>query len=134
MKHLLEQNSLTSQVTVSSSATSGEEITCGVGNPMYPPAKAELRRHGVPFEEREATRLILSDYEKYDLFIGMDDRNVHNMLRIFNGDPKNKIRKLMDYTITPKDVSDPWYSDRFDIAYNDIYSGCKALLEQITGK
>ena len=29
------------------------------------------------------------------------------------------------------DVADPWYSDRFDIAYADIYRGCDALLEYI---
>ena len=46
--------------------------------------------------------------------------------------PEGKIHKLMDYTARGGDVADPWYSDRFDIAYRDIYEGCAALLESLT--
>ncbi len=69
-----------------------------------------------------------SDYDKYDLFIGMDSANIRNMLRIFGGDPAGKVHKLMDYTARGGDVADPWYSERFDVAYRDIYEGCTALL------
>ena len=72
------------------------------------------------------------DYDKYDLFIGMDSANIRNMHRIFGNDAQNKIRKLMDYTERKGDVADPWYSDRFDIAYRDIYDGCAALLKELT--
>lgn len=37
----------------------------------------------------------------------------------------------MDFTTRKDDVADPWYSNRFDIAYNDIMDGCRGLLEQI---
>ena len=69
-----------------------------------------------------------SDYDKYDLFIGMDSANIRNMLRIFGGDPAGKVHKLMDYTARGGDVADPWYSERFDVAYRDIYDGCTAIL------
>ena len=39
--------------------------------------------------------------------------------------------KLMDYTDRHGDVSDPWYTRDFNVAYQDIYDGCKALLEQV---
>ena len=50
---------------------------------------------------------------------------------ILGGDKDGKISKLLDYTDKKGDVSDPWYSDRFDIAYSDIYRGCVALLEKL---
>lgn len=131
MKDMVKRMGLESEFVIASSATSDEEIRNGVGNRMYPPAQAELRRNGIPFEPRRATRLDASDYGKYDLFIGMDSANIRNMNRILKGDPENKIHKLMEYTSTPGDVSDPWYSDRFDIAYNDIYKGCQALIEHL---
>ena len=53
------------------------------------------------------------------------------MMRILGSDPEHKVHKLLDYTKRGGDVADPWYSDRFDIAYCDIYEGCKALLEQL---
>ena len=37
----------------------------------------------------------------------------------------------MDYTTRGGDVADPWYSERFDVAYRDIYEGCTALLDAI---
>lgn len=134
MKDMVKRMGLENKFFIASSATSDEEIRNGVGNRMYPPAQAELRRNGVPFEPRRATRLDASDYGKYDLFIGMDSANIRNMNRILKGDPNGKISKLMEYTSTPGDVSDPWYSDRFDVAYNDIYKGCQALIEHLVAQ
>ena len=111
--------------------TSTEEIWNGIGNPVYPPAKAELEKHGLSCDGKRAVQLQKNDYDKYDLFIGMDSANIRNMLRIFGGDPAGKVHKLMDYTPRGGDVADPWYSERFDVAYRDIYEGCKALLDVV---
>ena len=43
----------------------------------------------------------------------------------------NKIHKLLEYAGRTDDVADPWYSRRFDIAYQDIYEGCTGLLEYL---
>lgn len=118
-------------IVVSSSATSTEEIWNGIGNPVYPPAKAMLDLHGISCEGKRAVQLQKSDYDKYDLFVGMDSANIRNMHRILGGDPEGKIKKLMDYTGRGGDVADPWYSDRFDVAYNDIFEGCTALLKSL---
>lgn len=113
--------------TVESKATSSEEL----GNPIYPPARAELEKHGISCDEREAVRITPSDYEKYDMIIGMDGRNLANMNRIFGGDPDGKITKLMDFTERGGDVSDPYYFGGFDKTFRDIYDGCKALSKRI---
>ena len=128
-KRMLEEKALSEKFYVASSATSTEEIWGDLGNPMYSPAKAELKKHGISCDGKRAVQLRRSDYDKYDLFIGMDSANIRNMMRILGGDPDGKIRKLMNYTARPGDVADPWYSDRFDITYRDIYEGCEALLE-----
>ena len=116
------------ELFISSSATSTEEIWNGVGNPVYPPARQELAKHGISCGNKRAVQLKRSDYDNYDLFIGMDSNNIRNMHRILGGDPDGKIRKLMDYTDQGGDVADPWYSERFDIAYRDIYEGCLGLI------
>ena len=116
------------ELFISSSATSTEEIWNGVGNPVYPPARQELAKHGISCGDKRAVQLKRSDYDNYDLFIGMDSNNIRNMHRILGSDPDGKIRKLMDYTDRGGDVADPWYSERFDIAYRDIYEGCLGLI------
>ena len=114
---------------VSSSATSTEEIWNGIGNPIYPPAKVELAKHGLTCEGKRAVQLQSADYDRYDLFVGMDSANIRNMHRILEGDPEGKIHKLLSFAGRNDDVADPWYSDRFDVAYRDIEEGCIALLQ-----
>ena len=126
-KNMLKKCERESEFIIASSATSNEEIWNGIGNPVYPPAKAELAKHGISSEGKRAVQLKKSDYDKYDLFFCMDSRNVANTIRIFGSGPDNKVRKLLKN----KDVSDPWYTDRFDVAYNDIYEGCRQILENL---
>ena len=131
-KDLINKKGIANSFFVASAATSDEEIWGGVGNPIYPPAKAEMDRRGLPYDKnKRAVRLLSEDYNKYDMFICMDANNVRNAYRIFGGDPEGKISKLMSYTGSDTDVSDPWYSHKFDVAYNDIYKGCIALLEYL---
>ena len=130
-KKLALDASVADDFYVCSSATSTEEIWRGIGNPVYPPAREELSRHGISCEGKRAVQLTADDADKYDLFVGMDSANIRNMKRILGDKAEGKIFKLMDYTERKGDVSDPWYTDRFDIAYRDIYDGCKALLNTL---
>ncbi len=126
-KDMVQKIGREKEFVIASSATSTEEIWNGIGNPVYPPAKAELAEHGISCKGKRAVQLKKSDYDKYDMFICMDSRNVTNTMRIFGNDPDHKVCKLLKN----KDVSDPWYTDRFDVAYNDIYEGCCQLLESL---
>ena len=128
LKDMVKRRGLEKDFIISSSATSTEEIYNGIGNPVYPPAKAILEAHGINPSGKRAVQLKASDYDKYDLFIGMDSANIRNMTRILGGDKDNKIRKLMEYKGSSADVSDPWYTRDFDRCYKDIYDGCEALL------
>lgn len=119
---------------VCSSATSTEEIWGDIGNPVYPPAKEILKAHKIDCGNKRAVQLKKSDYEKYDMFIGMDSLNIRNMHKIFKSDPEGKILKMMDFTSEGGDVADPWYSRNFEAAYNDIYNGCCGLLQHLTNK
>ncbi|MBP9989389.1 MAG: low molecular weight phosphotyrosine protein phosphatase [Ruminococcus sp.] len=130
-KDLIKKHEVEDRFEISSAATSTEEICNGIGNPVYPPAKSELAKHGLSCEGKRAVQLKKSDYEKYDLFIGMDSANIRNMLRIFGSDPCGKVHKMLDYTDRGGDVADPWYSRNFEVAYNDIFEGCTALLNSL---
>jgi len=130
-RHIAEKRGLSRHFRVSSSATSTEEIWGDVGNPVYPPAKAELQKHGISCEGKRAVRLKKSDYAEYDIFVGMDSANIRNMHRILGDDSDGKIHKLLKFAGRDDDVADPWYSGRFDVTWKDIYEGCSALLEKL---
>ena len=131
LKDMVRRRGIAENFVIESSATSTEEIWNGVGNPVYPPAREELLSHGITCDGKRAVQLKKSDYDKYDLFIGMDSMNIRNMQRILGGDPEGKIRKLMEFTERGGDVADPWYSGRFDETWRNVYDGCEALLEYI---
>lgn len=131
MKNMLRERGIYN-IEVASAATSTEEIWGSVGNPIYPPAKAALREHNIPFDEHHAVQYRRSDYDKYDLIIGMDSANMRNIIRMSGGgDPDKKIHKLLEYCGETVDVSDPWYSGDFERAFYDIERGCRALIETL---
>jgi len=127
MKKLVADAGLSGDFLIASRATSTEEL----GNPVYPPSRAELAKHGIGCAGKTAVQLKKSDYGKYDYFIGMDTANIRNMNRIFGSDPDGKIYKLLTFAGRSDDVSDPWYSRDFGKAYADIEEGCRGLLRSL---
>ena len=119
-RKLADDRELGDRFNVSSSGVSSEES----GNDIYPPAKAELRRRGIPFSRRTAKRISDREFEDYDLIIALDRSNLASLRRRFGDSPK--IRMLLD-----RDVDDPWYTDDFATAYDDILKGCERLLDSL---
>ena len=130
-KNMLEEKGFLDRVYVSSSATSTEEIIGGVGNPVYPPAVRELKKHGIDPGQKRAVQLKKEDYDKYALFVVMDGNNMRGAIRIFGTDPENKLCRMMDFTSRVGDVADPWYTGDFSTTYREIYDGCLGLLEYV---
>ena len=127
MKDLAARAGLSEEFEIASAATSSEEV----GNPVYPPARRKLAEHGIPCSSHAARQLVSGDYEEYDLLIGMDRANLHNIERIVGGDPQGKVRLLLQFAGRGDEVADPWYTRDFEQAYADISAGCAALLSWI---
>ena len=130
-KRMLKERGLEDRFTVSSAATSDEEICNGIGNPVYPPAYAELKKHGILADGKRAVQLKRADADKFDIFVGMDSGNIRDMKRILGEAAEGKISKLLDYTAKGGDVADPWYTRRFEVTYSDVCDGCEALLDYL---
>ena len=125
MKDLIKQAGLEGQVRAASAATSTEEI----GTPVYPPAQRKLAEHGIDCAGKTARQLTSSDYEEYDLLIGMDNTNLCNMYRICGGDFAGKMKLLMDFTDrSGREVADPWYTGDFEATWWDMLEGCRGLV------
>lgn len=125
MKQLVRKEGL--DWVISSAANTGDEV----GNPVYPPVRALLEARGISCKGKHSVQLRHEDYPNYDYFIGMDARNRRDMLRIFGGDPENKVHLLLDYTNHPHEIADPWYTRDFRKAEAEINEGCAALLHTL---
>ncbi len=124
MKELVRNAGKEEAFVIESAATSTEEI----GNSVYPPARRKLAEHGISCQGKTARQMTRSDYDRFDLLIGMDTWNIRNMRNICGGDPEGKIVMLMNYTNRPGDVADPWYTGDFEATWRDVLEGCQNLL------
>ncbi len=131
MKDMVAKRGLADKFHIASCATSTEEIWHGVGNPVYPPARRELAKHGISCDGKRAVQITPEDYDKYDIILCMDSNNMRNIKRIISADPDGKIHKLMAFAGTDADVADPWYTGDFTTTYNDVLAGCTGLLEYL---
>lgn len=129
LKDMVEKRGIAEQFEIASAATSTEEIWNGVGNPVYPPAREELAKHGISCDGKRAVQLKASDYDYYDYLIGMDTMNMRNMERMTGHSKSDKMRMMLEYSGECRSVIDPWFSHAFDETYRDVVTGCTAFLE-----
>ena len=130
MTELAARAGYSAQLEINSAATSREEI----GNTPHYGTVNKLRQEGIPLVPHRAVQMTAAAYGYYDYLIGMDDWNIRNMTRIAGGDPEHKICKLLEFAGSKRDIADPWYTGNFDVTYEDIMEGCRALLEKLESK
>ena len=92
-KDMLKKSHMDEMFLVKSAATSFEEI----GNGVHPGTRKKLADVGISTKGKVAVHMEKSDYNEYDLIIGMDSMNIRNILRITGGDPQKKIFKLLSF-------------------------------------
>ena len=84
MKDMVAKAGLSDKFYVNSVAASREEE----GNFLYPPARRELEKHGVPYERKRARLITRQDVEEYDRIYYMDSRNLRYLRQLFPGETK----------------------------------------------
>ena len=125
LKALVKAKGIENQYHIESAAVSTEEI----GNGIYPPAKRCLNQHGVWFDPgKRARQVTRADYERFDRIICMDASNLRWIRRIIPEDPAGKIHLMMSYAGSGRDVADPWYTGDFERTFQDLLTGCEAML------
>ena len=120
LKDMVNKAGLSHKFHIASAAVSREEL----GNPVYPPARRELQRHGIGCDGHAAHQITARELEDYDLIYYMDASNARYLRRLF-GDRAGKCRPLLE-----RDVADPWYSGDFTQTWLDVNEGCKRILEE----
>ena len=125
MKDLVKKAGLEHQFEIASAAVSREEL----GNPVYPPARRKMAEHGIRCDGKTARQVTTADYTKYDYLVCMDRSNLRLLDRIIGSDPDGKVSLLLDHAGIHRDVADPWYTGDFEATWNDVLTGCTALLQ-----
>ncbi len=120
MKDLVAKAGRSQKFVITSAAVSREEL----GNPVYPPARRELQKHGIDCHGHAAHQITRKELEENDLIYYMDQSNARYLRRLFGPDA-DKCQPLLD-----RDVADPWYTGDFTATWNDVLEGCTRILEE----
>ena len=105
-----------------------------IGSGVHRGTARILDRFGIDYSGKRAQLLFAGDYLKYDYFIGMDEYNRRDLLRLFSGDADKKCYNLLDFTDSKRDVADPWYTGDFEKTYSDISFGIEGLKKFLDGQ
>lgn len=125
-KDMVERGGIAEHFRIDSFGTSDEEE----GNPVYPLAARTLAAHGI-VGSHVAKKMTCADVENFDYVLVMEEKNRSRLILTTNGRYYDKMKRLCDYTDSPRDVVDPWYTRDFERAYIDIYDGCAAFLREM---
>ena len=121
MKDLVRKAGAEERLQIASAAVSREEL----GNPVYLPARRELQKHGISCQGHAAHQITQAEYDRYDRIYYMDRSNRRYLDRMLKETSKC-------FPLLERDVADPWYTGNFTETWNDVFEGCKAILEELT--
>ena len=119
MKELVKKAGVEWKFEIASAAVSREEL----GNPVYPPARRELQKHGITCDGHRAHQITPREYASCDRVYYMDASNLRFLRRLLPD--TERCFPLCDH-----DVADPWYTGDFTETWNDVLEGCQRILEE----
>ena len=123
-KKMVADKGTAARFEIASAAASREEI----GNGVYPPAKALLKRLGIDTTGKTARQITKQDLDYYDFVIVMDNNNLRNLSFMFGDYQEEKVHKCLDFSSRMGcDIADPWYTDDFETTYKDLMEGLTAF-------
>ena len=132
MKFLVEQEGLSSKISCDSAGT--------IGFHAGSPADARMQSHAIrrTYDLTSKSRRFNPeiDFDKFDLVIGMDDQNIHD-LQIMDSYRKyqDNVFSMTEFCTTHQEseVPDPYYGGDagFELVLDIIEDGCRGLLEKI---
>ncbi len=119
LKDLVKKAGREREFEIASAAVSREEQ----GNPVYPPARRELQKHGIPCDGHAAHQITQAEYDRFDRVYYMDRSNLRYLQRLLKDTQKC-------FPLLSRDVADPWYTGDFAQTWEDILEGCTRILEE----
>ena len=119
LKDMVRKAGLEDKFQIASAAVSREEV----GNPVYPPARREMAKHGIRCDGHVAHQITQKEYDYYDRIYYMDTSNARWLDRMLKDTSKC-------FPLLPRDVADPWWTGNFTDTWNDIVEGCERIMEE----
>jgi protein-tyrosine phosphatase len=123
---VLAERGIAGDIVLDSAATSGWEI----GSAPDPRSIAVAAQHGVDISGQRARKVLPEDFSRFDLILGMDKANVHDLKALAPPAARDRVHLYLDFaTGNAADVPDPYYdgAEAFASVYRMIREASEAL-------
>ncbi|BEG99762.1 low molecular weight protein-tyrosine-phosphatase [Bacteroides sedimenti] len=134
MQSYLERESMESQIEVDSAGI----LSIHRGELPDPRMRAHASRRGYNLVSRSRP-VVTDDFDKFDLILGMDDRNIDDLKDLAPSiEAQQKIRRMADFcrNIPADHVPDPFFggASGFERVLDILEDACEGLLEHLKKK
>jgi protein-tyrosine phosphatase len=128
LRHLVREAGLEEAVRIDSAGT----LDYHVGSPPDERSCAHARRRGYDLSRLRARQVEALDFERFDLILAMDWRNLEELRNACPPQHQHKLRRLMEFAPTgmAEVVSDPYYGghEGFERVLDQVEQACRGLL------
>lgn len=133
MRRLVGEAKLAEQILIDSAGTGDWHI----GQPPDERAQAAARRRGYQLAALRGRQIAAADFERFDLLIAMDDKNVAALRQVCPAQQRDKIRLLMEFVPEAdgrwsgaREVADPYFggAEGFEQVLDQCEAACRGLI------
>lgn len=129
---VFRQKSKALSLTLDSAGTVGSHVR---EKPDHRAQKAGIAR-GYSFDNMKARKVTVKDFEKFDLILAMDERNVKDLMKVAPKGYSDKVRLFLDYADNFEDseVPDPYYGGArgFQYVLDLVEDASEGLIKRLT--
>ena len=98
-------------------------------------AQDELIKNKIPFEKHSAHQLNPKEFLQQDYVLYMESFQKIQISRLMSNHGMERTHLLYEYTGIKKNIDDPYFTDDFDTAFQEIRKAVDAFIEkEIIGK
>jgi protein-tyrosine phosphatase len=133
MRRLVGEAKLAERILIDSAGTGDWHI----GQPPDDRAQHAAGRRGYELAALRGRQIAIADFERFDLLIAMDDKNVAALRQICPAEQRDKIRLLMEFVPETdgrwggaREVVDPYFggAEGFEQVLDQCEAACRGLI------
>jgi protein-tyrosine phosphatase len=129
LQHKLDAQGLTTRFVLDSAGCGGWHA----GEPPDRRSIAVAARHGVAIDTQAARQLTADDFDRFDLILGMDRKNIRELNEIAPDAFRDRIHLFLEFAGRgEKEVPDPYFGDATGFA--DTYRLIRAAAEGLADR
>ena len=130
-ERLVEQTGLMREIEIDSAGTHAYHI----GHSPDPRSQAAAMRRGIDLGPQRARRVDVSDFERFDYILAMDQDNLEQLETICPPQHRPKLKLLLDFAtdLPNREVPDPYYGGPggFEQVLDLLEAGSEGLMRHL---